>query len=171
MKFSRLFIWTIALSTTLMVACGGETSSTDSSTQAKTEEAAKPEIPASVELSIEGNDMMKYNLDRMEAFEGQKVTLTLTHTGKLAKEAMGHNWVLLAKGTDIMDFSSAAMQAAETEYIPADWIDSIFAHTSLVGGGESTTVEFTAPAAGVYTFICSFPGHSALMQGKFVSRA
>ncbi len=169
MTYSRLFIFMLALSTSLMVACGGGESSSSDST-AKTEEPAAPAIPDAIELAIEGNDAMKYNVDRLEAVEGQEVTLTLTHTGKLAKAAMGHNWVLLAKGTDVAAFGTAAMTATETDYIPADMEDAIVAHTSMVGGGETTSVTFTAPASGVYDFICSFPGHSALMKGTFVSR-
>ena len=38
----------------------------------------------------------------------------------------------------------------------------------LIGGGEETTVTFDAPAKGTYDFICSFPGHYALMKGKFI---
>ena len=38
----------------------------------------------------------------------------------------------------------------------------------MLGGGEETTIEFEAPAKGEYTFICSFPGHYALMNGKFI---
>lgn len=159
----------LALSTSLMVACGGGESSSTEST-AKTEEPAAPAIPDAVELTIEGNDAMKYNLDRLEAYVGQEVTLTLVHTGKLAKAAMGHNWVLLAKGTDAATFATAAMVATETDYIPADMETAMIAHTSMVGGGETTSVTFTAPASGVYDFICSFPGHFALMKGSFVSR-
>ncbi|MBT8261281.1 MAG: azurin, partial [Bacteroidia bacterium] len=36
------------------------------------------------------------------------------------------------------------------------------------GGGQSTSVTFMAPEVGTYDFICSFPGHSALMKGKFI---
>jgi len=169
MTYSRLFIFMLALSTSLMVACGGGESSSSDST-AKTEEPAAPAIPDAIELAIEGNDAMKYNLDRLEAVEGQEVTLTLTHTGKQTIEAMGHNWVLLAKGTDVAAFATAAVDAAETDYIPAGMEDAIVAHTSMVGGGETTTVTFTAPASGVYDFICSFPGHYVMMKGTFVSR-
>ena len=112
--------------------------------------------------------MMKYNLDRMEAFEGQKVTLTLTHTGKLAKEAMGHNFVLLQKGTDMAAFAMASMGAADAGYVAASEASKVIAHTNVIGGGESTTIEFPAPAAGTYDFLCSFPGHYAVMQGKFI---
>lgn len=119
-------------------------------------------------IVIKGSDAMQFDLKEIKVKAGQKVKLTLTHSGKLAKTAMGHNWVLLKPGTDVAAFGSKAAAARETEYIPKSEEASIIAHTKLVGGGESDTVEFTAPAKGTYTYICSFPGHYALMKGTFV---
>ncbi|TLU99052.1 azurin [Dyadobacter luticola] len=119
-------------------------------------------------ITIKGSDAMQFDLKEIKVKAGQKVKLTLTHSGKLAKTAMGHNWVLLKPGVDIAAFGSKAAAARETEYIPKSEEANIIAHTKLVGGGESDTVEFTAPAKGTYTFICSFPGHYALMKGSFI---
>ena len=44
----------------------------------------------------------------------------------------------------------------------------MIAHTDLIGGGQVTSIEFDAPDAGTYEFLCSFPGHSGLMKGKFI---
>ena len=66
------------------------------------------------------------------------------------------------------------MQAAATEYIPQDEESKklIVAHTKLIGGTESDTLTFTAPAeAGAYPYICTFPGHFALMQGVLTVKA
>ncbi|MGD1893724.1 MAG: plastocyanin/azurin family copper-binding protein [Cyclobacteriaceae bacterium] len=41
-------------------------------------------------------------------------------------------------------------------------------HTKFIGGGESDTITFEAPSPGTYDYICSFPGHYALMQGKLI---
>lgn len=119
-----------------------------------------------VEITIEGTDQMRFNLSEIKVKEGDTVVLTLKHTGKLPKAAMGHNWVLLAQGTDVAAFATKAIRAKDTEYIPEG--EEAIAFTSLIGGGEETTIEFTAPAAGEYTFICSFPGHYALMQGTLI---
>ncbi|MCE7066509.1 azurin [Dyadobacter sp. CY326] len=119
-------------------------------------------------IVIKGSDAMQFDLKEIKVKAGQKVKLTLTHSGKLAKAAMGHNWVLLKPGVDIAAFGSKAAAARETEYIPKSEEASIIAHTKLVGGGESDSVEFTAPAKGTYTYICSFPGHYALMKGTFI---
>lgn len=119
-----------------------------------------------VEIVIEGNDQMKFNLSEIKVNAGDTVVLTLKHVGKLPKAAMGHNWVLLTKGTEVGTFAGKAMRARETDYIPEG--DEIIVHTALIGGGEETTVEFVVPAKGEYDFICSFPGHFSLMKGKFI---
>lgn len=118
-------------------------------------------------VTIEGNDKMQFNLDEIKVEEGQTVVLTLKHVGKLPKTAMGHNWVLLTQGTSIPEFGAKASKFSDNNYIPED-TDNVIVHTKLLGGGEETTIEFTAPEAGTYDFICSFPGHYALMKGKFI---
>lgn len=116
-------------------------------------------------IILNSNDQMKFDKTEIRVKAGEKIKLTLNHTGKLPKNAMGHNFVLLEKGTDVPKFATAAMNNKDTEYIPAD---GVLAHTKLIGGGESTTIEFTVPAKGTYDFICSFPGHYAMMKGKFI---
>src|SRR5690606_29467075 len=110
---------------------------------------------------------MQFNKKELRVKAGQTVRLTLTHVGEMQENVMGHNWVLLKKGTVINDFGQKAVAAANNEYIP-DGGSQVIAHTELIGGGESTTIEFTAPAAGTYDYICSFPGHFAVMQGKLI---
>lgn len=116
-------------------------------------------------IVINSNDQMRFDTNEIRVKAGEKIKLTLNHTGKLPKNAMGHNFVLLEAGTDVAKFSQAAMNAKATEYIPSK---GVIAHTKLIGGGESTTIEFTAPKKGTYEFICSFPGHYAMMKGKFI---
>lgn len=131
------------------------------------EESAAPE-DAVVELSIEGNDQMQYNKKELRVKAGQTVKLTLTHVGTMPKAAMGHNFVLLKEGTDLNAFGQKAVAAADNDYIPASEEGNIIAHTKMLGGGESDTIEFEAPAKGTYEFLCSFPGHYAIMKGVFI---
>lgn len=121
-----------------------------------------------LEITIKGGDDMKFDKTTLKATAGQKIKLTLVHSGKLPKASMGHNFVLLKNGVNETDFATKALAAKDTDYIPAASSGDIIAHTELVGGGESTTIEFTAPARGAYSFICTFPGHSALMKGKLM---
>jgi azurin len=126
-----------------------------------------------VKVEITGNDQMQYNIKAFEVTEGQKVTLSLKHVGQLPEVAMGHNVVILKPGTALPDFATKCATARETEYIPADEETKalIIAHTKMLGGGESDEITFTAPAAGDYPFLCTFPGHFALMQGVMTVKA
>lgn len=132
------------------------------------EETVTEDVSAEAVVTIEGNDQMKFNKSEIRVKAGQTVKLTLKHVGQMDIAVMGHNWVLLTQGTDINEFGMAAVEADDNDHIPADMEDNVIAHTKMLGGGESTTIEFEAPAAGTYDFICSFPGHVALMHGKFI---
>ena len=118
-------------------------------------------------IVLTSNDVMQYNLKEIKAKAGQKVKLTLRHIGKLDINVMGHNVVILKQGVDLTEFAGKAAIERENKYIPKDSQD-IIAHTDLIGGGQVTSIEFVAPEAGTYDFLCSFPGHSGIMKGKFI---
>lgn len=134
---------------------------------------ALPAMAEEKKLEITGNDQMQFSTKALEVTAGDKVTLTLKHIGKLPKAAMGHNFVLLKSDVKVMEFAMAAGKAAATEYIPADdAAKGMIIHTKLIGGGEEDTITFDAPAeAGAYPFVCTFPGHFALMQGVLTVKA
>lgn len=119
-------------------------------------------------VTIEGSDQMKYNKSEIRVKAGQTVKLTLKHVGKMKKAVMGHNWVLITEDADIATIGQEGAASPDNDYIPADMMDKIIVHTKMLGGGESDTIEFEAPAPGTYTFMCTFPAHYALMQGKFI---
>lgn len=171
MKKSLLLL---ALTALFIVGCKSDKKEDAESTAPK-EEIVEPETETpvaatsdeAVVLEIEGGDDMKFNKSEFRVKAGQEVTLTLKHVGKMEVAIMGHNWVLLKPGTEIAAFGEQAMGAKDNGYIPAD-TDVVIAHTDMIGGGETTSVTFTAPEAGTYDFICSFPGHYGMMQGKFI---
>lgn len=88
----------------------------------------------------------------------------------MSKSTMGHNFVLLKQGVDVGEFGRAAVQqgSAPDFEVPEALLGDVIAHTKMIGGGESVTIEFPAPEKGTYNFICSFPGHVAMMKGKFI---
>jgi azurin len=91
----------------------------------------------------------------------------LKHTGKLDKKIMGHNVVILKNGVKASAFAVKAASSKDNDYIP-NGTNEVIAHTKMIGGGESTVVEFLAPEKGTYNYICSFPGHFAMMKGKLI---
>ena len=70
----------------------------------KTEQSKESQTnPSSSEkeitIIINSDDFsMKFDKKEIIAYSGQKITVTLNHTGKLDKLVMGHNFVLLKNG-------------------------------------------------------------------------
>ena len=126
---------------------------------------------AGAKIEITANDQMQFDKKVIEVPAGEEVTLVFNNVGKLPKAAMGHNVVILKPDSDIMAFGAGAIAAAASEYIPQSGplADQLVAHTKLLGPGETDTITFTL-AAGVYKFLCSFPGHYALMQGTITAK-
>ena len=123
-------------------------------------------------IEITGNDTMQFSSKAFEVKAGEEVTLVFKNLGKLPKAAMGHNVVVLKPGSNVASFATAAVGAAANEYIPTDDANKamIIAHTKMLGPDEEDTITFTLPEAGAYPFLCSFPGHFALMQGVITAK-
>lgn len=125
--------------------------------------AAEPRV-----ITITVNEAMKFDLATIAAKPGEDLKVVLVNSGSMPKLAMGHNWVLLAAGTDANAFCAAAGAAGPaTEYIPAAQKASVLAFTKLIGGKETAEVVFKAPTTpGDYAYVCSFPSHYILgMKG------
>lgn len=121
-------------------------------------------------LTINSNDAMQFSRDSIVVDKScKKFTLTLTHSGKLAENVMGHNWVLTESG-DVEAVAKDGMSASLKEnYVKPD-DKRVIAHTEVIGGGEKTSVTFKLDKldpAKSYTYFCSFPGHYAVMRGTF----
>jgi len=124
------------------------------------------------EIAIEGNDLIRFSINRFTVKAGQMVRITLKHVGALPAQAMGHNVVVLYMGDDVFEFGAdVGVQggSAANDYVPASLRDRVIAFTRMIGGGETATVEFQAPdKPGDYPFLCAFPGHFAQMNGNMV---
>lgn len=154
---------------TVFVSCGGKEKKEEKSNKIKisTKKETKKNDDNIANVVITGNDFMKFNIKEIKVKAGQKVKLTLKHIGKLDKNVMGHNVVILKKDVDLAKFAANAAAERDNGYIPKDSQD-IIAYTELIGGGETIVIEFNAPEAGTYEFLCSFPGHYAMMRGTFI---
>ncbi|MDB6088229.1 MAG: azurin [Gammaproteobacteria bacterium] len=126
--------------------------------------------PDQCKLEITGNDMMQYDKKELAVpADCTSVTVTLHHAGKLPAAAMGHNWVLV-NTPDLTAVANAGMAAGlASNYVP-EGDKRVLAHTKIVGGGETTSVTFSTSIlkkGGAYSYLCTFPGHNALMRGTF----
>ena len=118
-------------------------------------------------VTVTGNDTMQFDLKTFEVKAGEKVELTFKNVGKIPKIAMGHNLVVLKKGVSAIAFGQKAMGAGAnaTNALPDSVKGDTIAATKLLGPAESETITFTAPEAGDYEYVCTFPGHFAMMRG------
>ena len=157
------------LTVTILMACGGEEKKTENTKKVKiaVNKETKKTDDNVTNIVLTGDDFMKFNTKEIKVKSGQKIKLTLRHVGKMNIKLMGHNVVILKKGVDLVSFAAKAVLANDNQYIPKDSQD-IIVYTDLIGGGTTTTIEFDAPEAGTYDFLCTFPGHYGMMQGKFI---
>ena len=134
-------------------------------------DAAKQGAAAKGVRTVEliGTDDMKFSMTTIEAKAGEQLRVRLVAKGGMPKIAMAHNFVLLTKEANTLKFVNAAAMARATDFVPAEMKTQVIAATGLAGAGETVEVTFKVPAAGSYTFLCSFPGHfQAGMTGKLV---
>jgi azurin len=81
---------------------------------------------------------------------------------------MGHNIVILKKGITAIAFGQKALGAGAnaTNALPDSLKGDVIASTKLLGPGETDSVVMKAPSeTGTYEYVCTFPGHFALMRG------
>lgn len=177
----KLFFIPALAAMVFLASCGGdnstqtnETTTTPTTETPTTTEAPGADIPGindvavTTHIEIEGNDEMKFDKTLFKIKAGQDVKLTLKNVGKLPKESMAHNVVILQQGTDVQAFGEAAVTDKANDHIPASMKLDVVAHTKLLGPGESDTITINIKEPGVYDFICSFPGHFGSMKGKIV---
>ena len=160
-----LSILTIA-SILILSSCGG----TDKKEEAKTtdtvataSESATPGI-ANITVKVTGNTMadMAYEPSSLTVKAGDKVTLTLVNTNTM--EGMLHNWVLVKLGSGQEVATAGIAAGMDKNYVPEN--SNVLVASALAKPKETITLEFVAPAAGSYNYICTYPGHFPKMIGK-----
>ena len=126
------------------------------------------EKKAEHKITISGNDTMQFDVKNFEVKAGKSVIITFKNAGKLPKIAMGHNLVLLKKGITAISFGQKALGAGANAVnaLPDSLKGDVIASTKLLGPGEEEILSFTAPKeTGAYEYVCTFPGHFAMMRG------
>ena len=142
-----------AVTETAAVDASSEVSPTESVTETGGAEGAA----ATETLEIKMNDL--YFGDSMDNIVNPPVwTVTSGAQVALDLENMGsvdHNWALVKADEEVPVPFDAAKNS-----------DVLLFDPGVVSGGESKIVTYTAPIPGVYTVICTVPGHYPVMQGR-----
>jgi uncharacterized cupredoxin-like copper-binding protein len=150
MKLVRMLLLATSLVSALaLTACGGGGSNGGGG--------------AALSVSPDGENLA-FKPVELKAKAGSSVTVNFSNVST----AQQHNWVLVKGGDDVAaKVDEEAVNVGAPDYIPADKAN-IVASSKIQQPGGKETITFTAPAAGTYTFICTYPGHySAGMKGTF----
>jgi azurin len=134
--------------------------------------AADSAAPRVIKLRGGVDNAIKFDVSAITAAPGETITILLTNASALPKAVMGHNWVLLAKGTDPTAFANSGVSEVDHDYISSKQQDKVIASIHVLGPGETGEATFQAPGEpGDYPFVCCFPGHCQIgMKGTLTIR-
>lgn len=129
--------------------------------------AAPPPAPAPREIRIQTPGLM-FNQPRFKVLPGETVKITLENI-----DEMSHNLVITRPGAREKVVALALQLLKERDqrdFVPET--DLVLAYIPLLHPGEQKSFLFRAPEKeGVYPYVCTFPGHGAVMYGAiYVTR-
>ena len=128
------------------------------------EQTTKPVSAGPVALSVSAvGETLTFDVLTLTAATGSEVTITFDNPSANNQ----HNLVIVEAGTkDAVATDGTAAGPTNNWVKPGD--DRVIANTTLLSGGASEELSFTAPAQGTYQFVCTFPGHNFTMFGDFI---
>ncbi|MBV8577190.1 MAG: hypothetical protein JOZ58_19380 [Acetobacteraceae bacterium] len=126
-------------------------------------DAGSAPLKRQVQLTIgTDGDLLAFKPDQLSCPSGAAVHLIFHHNGKYITQQ--HNWVLTVPGAaDAM--AAAAIGAGERWGFVPQHDPRVLAATPQCDKGQEVSVDFVAPAPGAYPFLCTNPGHGAVMHG------
>lgn len=108
---------------------------------------------------------LRFDISEIRVKAGSKIQLTFNNN-----DDMLHNLIITEPGAANQVGEAAlalGLQGSEQQYVPD--IPEVLYHTQLLQPESSETIYFVAPTRpGTYQYVCTFPGHHALMQGNMV---
>jgi plastocyanin len=125
--------------------------------------AAQSAVDTTITVRASGSTL-EFTPTRISAKAGARVRLRFVNDGTLP-----HNLVVPKSEDDLDALALAAYSAGETNYVPVDQKDKLLGWTTLASPGQTVEATIVMPAAGEYTYVCLFPGHSNSMFGKLRS--
>lgn len=122
-------------------------------------------------IELKTSDAIKYDQRSVTVSAAcTTITVTLTHTGKLPVQAMGHN-VVISAADAVQGVAQDGLKAGLAGNFVKPGDTRVIVATAMIGGGQSTTASFPGQAlkaGGAYRFFCTAPGHLALMTGRLI---
>ena len=118
--------------------------------------------PVAVVVSAVG-ETLTFDTNSFSANSGAEVTITFDNPSANNQ----HNLVIVQAGTKDAVATDGTAAGPTSDWVsPSD--SRVIANTALINPGNSDEITFTAPSAGTYQFVCTFPGHNFTMFGDFI---
>ncbi len=123
----------------------------------------KPAPPSgALELSVNG-DLQEFDVSSIEVESGDEVVLLLDNVSTINE----HNLVIVQLGQKDAVSERGAVAGPNNGWLQPEDPD-VIANVELLSPGRTGYVSFSAPPAGNYEFVCTFPGHNITMFGDFI---
>ena len=118
-------------------------------------------------IHIQAIPGLLYDLKEVKAKPGERLTIEFKNTGSIP-----HNWVLVKAGKlQEVGMASNNMlanpKAVELHYVPES--DDVLHYSPMLYHNQRHLLNMNAPKEpGRYPYLCTFPGHWAVMKGELV---
>lgn len=123
---------------------------------------AKAQPSNDITVSISAIGGLQYDLVRFQVKPGAKVSIVFTN-----KDDMEHNLVITRPGSRLKVVNAALALGDEGQkknFVPD--LPEVLGSLPVLSPGDKRTLTFKAPAkTGVYPYVCTYPGHGAVMFG------
>lgn len=116
-------------------------------------------------LTIGTKPGLQFDISEIRVKAGTRIALTFNN-----EDDMLHNLVITLPGDAIDKVGKMALEMGlkgpEMNWVPVS--EQVLFHTGLLQPETRETIYFEAPKAGIYPFVCTFPGHYLVMRGKLI---
>ena len=116
-------------------------------------------------LTVGTKPGMQFDIAEMRVKARSRIALTFNNN-----DDMLHNLVITLPGDAIEKVGKMALamglKGPELNWVPVS--EQVLFHTGLLQPETKETIYFEAPEAGVYPFVCTFPGHYLVMRGRLI---
>jgi azurin len=117
-------------------------------------------------LTIGTKPGLQFDVPELKVKAGSKVELIFNNN-----DDMLHNLVITKPGDAVEEVGKLSLdlgiKGPDYHYVPNT--DLVLFHTAILQPDTSEKIFFNAPdKPGIYTFVCTFPGHYTVMRGKLI---
>ncbi|MFC5411950.1 plastocyanin/azurin family copper-binding protein [Larkinella bovis] len=119
-----------------------------------------------ISLTVGTKPGLQFDIPELKVKPGNKVELIFNNN-----DDMLHNLVITQPGDAVEKVGQLALnlglKGPDFHYVPQT--DLVLFHTAILQPETSEKIYFTAPdKPGIYPYVCTFPGHYAVMRGKLI---